>query len=249
MDLNGKVALVTGGGTGLGREISLQLAHQGMDIAVNYSRSEADAEQTVHDIKELGRRAIAVRADVSVDSQVKEMAQRVESELGRIDVLVNNAGYTVFVPFPDLDKMEESEWDRILDVNTKGPFLCSRAVAPAMQRQGAGRIINVTSISGLRAGGSSIAYAVSKAGEQMLARCLALALAPTITVNTIAPGIMDTRWGRLWGDEAIERMAADSPLKRVPGLDDIAAAAVFLAKNGSMTRQTIVIDAGRHMPL
>jgi len=118
-----------------------------------------------------------------------------------------------------------------------------------MKRAGEGRIVFTTSISGLRAGGSSMAYAVSKAGIQMLSRCLAIALAPEITVNTVAPGIMDTRWGLKWGQEALDRMAREAPLKRYPSLHDIAAAAVFLVESDSMTGQTMVVDAGRHMPL
>ncbi len=249
MDLKDKVALVTGGGTGLGREITLAFARNGMDVAINYSRSEDDAAQTVKDVQSLGRRAIMVKADVADDSQVRAMAEQVGGELGRIDVLVNNAGKTVFVKFPDLEGMLESDWDSIMAVNTKAPFLCARAVAPFMKRQGAGKVINISSVSGLRPGGSSIAYAVSKGALQMLSRCLALAMAPEIAVNTISPGIMDTRWGRLWGEEAIARMVRDSPLQRVPGLDDIASAAVFLAENDSMTGQTILIDSGRHMPI
>jgi 3-oxoacyl-[acyl-carrier protein] reductase len=249
VNLTGKVALVTGGGTGLGREISLQLARKGADVAVNYSRSEDDAAQTVKDIQALGRRAIAVQADVSKSAEVDRMIKRVVDELGSLQVLINNAGTTVFVPMNDLEGISEDDWDRVMAVNTKGCWLCSKAAAPHMKKAGEGRIVMTTSISGLRAGGSSMAYAVSKAGIQMLSRCLALALAPEITVNTVAPGIMDTRWGLRWGQEALDRMAREAPLKRYPTLEDIAAAAVFLCENDSMTGQTMVVDAGRHMPL
>jgi 3-oxoacyl-[acyl-carrier protein] reductase len=249
MNLAGKVALVTGGGTGLGREISLQLASKGCDVAVNYSRSEEDAAQTVKEIQALGRRSIAVQADVSQSDQVGRMVEQVVDQLGGLQVLINNAGTTVFVPMSDLEGLSEDDWDRVMDVNTKGSWLVSKAAAPHMKRAGEGRIVMTTSISGLRAGGSSMAYAVSKAGIQMLSRCLALALAPEITVNTVAPGIMDTRWGLKWGQEALDRMAREAPLKRYPSLSDIAAAAVFLVENDSMTGQTMVVDAGRHMPL
>ena len=249
MDLAGKVALVTGGGTGLGREIALQLAAKGVDIAVNYSRSVADADQTVADVKKLGRRAIAIQADVSIAADVKAMIDTTVRELGSLQILINNAGTTVFVPMNDLDGLSEEDWDRIQDVNTKGPWLCTKAAAPHMRGAGEGRVVLTTSISGLRAGGSCMAYAVSKAGEQMLSRCLAIALGPQIAVNTVAPGIMDTRWGLKWGQEALDRMAADSTLKRYPSLKDIAAGAVFLCETDSMTGQTLVIDAGRHMPL
>jgi 3-oxoacyl-[acyl-carrier protein] reductase len=249
MQLAGKVALVTGGGNGLGKEISLQLARKGVDVAVNYSRSADDANQTVAEIKALGRKAIAVQADVSKSAEVKRMVDTVVEQLGGLQILINNAGTTVFVPMADLDGISEDDWDRVQDVNVKGSWLCTKAAAPHMKKAGEGRVILTTSISGLRAGGSSMAYAVSKAGMQMLSRCLALALAPEVTVNTVAPGIMDTRWGLRWGQEALDRMAREAPLKRYPSLEDIAAGAVFLCENDSMTGQTLVIDAGRHMPL
>ena len=249
MDLRGKVALVTGGGTGLGKEIALQLAAKGSLVAVNYSRSEADAVETVREIESVGGKAIAVRADVSKSGEVQAMVDRVVSELGGLQVLINNAGMTVFVPFADLEGLKEEDWDRIQDVNTKGMWLCSKAAAPHMKRAGEGRIVSTTSVSGVRAGGSSMAYAVSKAGMQMLSRCLALALAPEITVNTVAPGLMETRWSAGWGPEAIARMANEAPLKRHPTLKDIAAGAVFLCGNDSMTGQTLVIDSGRLMPI
>jgi 3-oxoacyl-[acyl-carrier protein] reductase len=234
MELVRKVAIVTGGGTGLGRQISLALAQEGVDIAVtSYRDDSSDAEHTAGELRDVGRRAIVVPVDVSRDAEVRALASRVEAELGRIDLLVNNAGHTVFVPLDDLDGMAEVDWDRVLAVNTKGPFLCTRAVAPAMRRQGAGWIINVTSTSGLCPGGS----------------CLAQALAPEITVNAIAPGFMDTRWGRRFPEEFRERVEREAPLKRLPDLADIAAAAVFLAQNDSLTGQTIIVDGGRHMPL
>jgi 3-oxoacyl-[acyl-carrier protein] reductase len=249
VNLDGKVALVTGGGTGLGKEISLQLARKGCHVAVNYSRSAAEAEETVGELTALGVKSFAVRADVSKKAEVDVMIDRVVRELGGLQVLINNAGTTVFVPFQDLEGISEEDWDRVMAVNTKGCWLCTKAAAPHMKRAGEGRVVMTTSISGLRAGGSSMVYAVSKAGIQMLSRCLALALAPEITVNTVAPGIMDTRWGLRWGQEALDRMAQEAPLKRYPSLRDIAAGAVFLCENDSMTGQTLVIDAGRHMPL
>jgi 3-oxoacyl-[acyl-carrier protein] reductase len=249
MNLSGKVALVTGGGTGLGKEICLQLAARGCHVAVNYSRSESDAAETVRRIDALGRRAISVRADVAASVDVQAMVDRVVSELGSLQILVNNAGMTVFVPFADLEALKEEDWDRIQAVNTKGMWLCSKAAAPYIKKAGGGRIVSTTSVSGVRAGGSSMAYAVSKAGMQMLSRCLAQALAPDITVNTIAPGLMETRWSAGWGAEALERMANEAPLKRHPTLKDIASGVVFLCENDSMTGQTLVIDSGRLMPI
>lgn len=249
MDLKGKVALVTGGGTGLGKEIALQLADKGCHVAVNYSRSADEANETVGELKQKGVKAIAVQGDVSKKADVDAMVATVVRELGALQVLISNAGTTVFVPMADLEGISEDDWDRVMDVNVKGSWLCAKAAAPHMKTAGEGRIVLTTSISGLRAGGSSMVYAVSKAGMQMLSRCLALALAPEVTVNTVAPGIMDTRWGLRWGQEALDRMAREAPLKRYPSLKDIAAGAIFLCENDSMTGQTLVIDAGRHMPL
>jgi 3-oxoacyl-[acyl-carrier protein] reductase len=249
MNLTDKVALVTGGGTGLGKEVALQLAAKGCHVAVNYSRSEKDAKETAGEVEAAGVKAITVKADVSKSAEVTAMVDRVVSELGGLQILINNAGMTVFVPFQDLEGLKEEDWDRIQDVNTKGMWLCSKAAAPHMKKAGAGRIVSTTSVSGVRAGGSSMAYAVSKAGMQMLSRCLAIALAPDITVNTVAPGLMETRWSAGWGPEALERMANEAPLKHHPTLRDIAAGVLFLCENDSMTGQTLVIDSGRLMPI
>lgn len=247
MELRGKVALVTGGGTGLGKAISLAFAREGMNVAVNYTRSEKEANETADELRSFGVKSMTVRGDVSNAADVRAMVDRVMAEFGRIDVLINNAGTTVFVPFSDLDRVTEEQWDRIMAVNVKGAWLCSKAVAPIMKRQGQGHIIQTTSVAGLRAGGSSLPYSVSKAAGIMLTRDLALALGPEIAVNDIAPGLLDTRWGREWGNQGMEKAIEDSPLKRLPTVEDCAAAVLFLVKSESMTGQTIAIDPGRHM--
>jgi 3-oxoacyl-[acyl-carrier protein] reductase len=247
MELSGKIALVTGGGTGLGKEVSLQLARAGADVAINYTKSVADAEATAGEIRALGRRAMTVRGDVSKDADVKAMVDQVVNTLGGIDLLVNNAGYTIFADFKKLDDVSEDEWDRVMAVNVKGAFLVSRAVAPAMRARGAGAIVNITSTAGVRAGGSSIPYSVSKAAENMLTRCLAISLAPEITVNAVAPGLMDTRWGRLWGDQLFEDMPKTAPLQKIATLEEIAESVIFLLKNRSTTGQTFVLDGGKTM--
>jgi 3-oxoacyl-[acyl-carrier protein] reductase len=247
MDLKDKVAVVTGGGTGLGKVVSLALAREGANVAIVYSRSESEAAATVGELRALGSRSIAIRADVSQSADVQAMVDQAMAEYGRLDILVNNAGATVFVPFQDLDAISETDWDHIMAVNVKGPWLCARAVAPIMKKQGQGRIIQTTSVSGLRPGGSSLAYTVSKAAETQLTRALAMALAPEITVNAIAPGLLATRWGQAWGDESLQRGAAEAPLKRLPTLEDCAAAVLMMIKNDSMTGQSVVVDAGRYM--
>ena len=147
--LDGKVALVTGGGTGIGRAASLLFATEGADVAVNYSRSEDDANKTCADIEALGRKAIAVKADVSDDSAVRQMVDRVVDELGRLDILVNSAGMTRFVPLDDLENLTEDDWDRAMAVNVKGAFFAARAAIPKMKESGGGSIVNVASISGI----------------------------------------------------------------------------------------------------
>ena len=244
MDPKNKVALVTGGGTGLGKEISLKLAAAGASVAVNYSRSAEEAAETASEIESVGAEAMTVRADVSKSSDVRRMVDEVVERFGGIDILINNAGTTVFVPFSDLDGMTEEDWDNIMAVNLRGPFLCSKAVAPMMKDRGAGKIINVTSSGGIRPSGSCIAYSVSKAAENMLGRCMATALAPQIQVNNIAPGLLDTRWGRIWGDKATNDYKDRALLGRLPELDDVADAVMYLVRNDSVTSQTLVIDAG-----
>src|SRR4051794_31702635 len=146
MDLKGKVAIVTGGGTGMGKAISTLLAASGVSVAVNYSRSEADAVATAEELTAAGVEAMPIQADVSVAADVTRLVEQTERQLGRVDFLVNNAGYTKFVPMADLEGMPEDEWDRIMDVNVKGIWLCAKAAAPAMQRAGGGAIVNITSI-------------------------------------------------------------------------------------------------------
>lgn len=244
MELKDKVALITGGGTGLGREIALQLAREGVHLAINYSRSREEAEQTVAEIKALGVQAQSFQADVSQVSQIKAMVAQVDEAFGRLDLLINNAGMTRFIPMTDIEAVKEEDWDTIFEVNTKGAFFAAQAVAPIMQRNGGGQIINTTSIAGLRAVGSSIPYCASKAALIHLTRCLAVALAPTIQVNSVAPGLLLTRWGLQFSEESLRRTSEMALLKRPTDLADTAAAFMMLAKNNSITGQTITVDAG-----
>ena len=244
MDPRNKVALVTGGGIGLGKAISLKLAAAGSKIAVAYLSSPKNANETVAKIEAIGGQAMAVHADVSSSDDVRNMVDSVVEQFGRIDILVNNAATRVIVPFSDLDALKEEDWDRIIAVNLRGPFLCAKAVAPAMKLRGAGKIINATSIGGIRPGGSSLAYSVSKAGEEILGRCLAVALSPEIQVNNIAPGLMDTPAGRLLGEEWWKDYIDGALLKKMPLVDDVADAALYFVRNDSVTAQTAAIDGG-----
>lgn len=244
MELKGKVGLITGGGTGLGREIALQLAKEGMDLAINYSRSKEEAEQTVADLQELGVKAQAIQADVADTAQIKWMVSQVDSSFGRLDLLINNAGTTRFVPMKNIEELTEDDWDRLYNINVKGAFFTAQAAANLMRRNGGGHIINTTSIAGVRPQGSSMPYCVSKAGLIHLTRCLAVALAPEIQVNGVAPGLLLTRWGQKFGPEQVKQLADRALLKHVTELEDCAALFVNLAKNGSITGQNIVVDAG-----
>ena len=157
MDLHGKTTIVTGGGTGLGKAISLKMAAAGAAVAVNYPGADEDeAKETVSEICASGGEALSVRADVSVSGDVTSMVEQVVESYGGVDILVNNAGVTVFVPFSDLDGVQESDWDHLFAVNVKGAFLCTRAVAHYMKRRTAGVVVNITSGSAIRPAGSSI---------------------------------------------------------------------------------------------
>ena len=249
MKLKDKVALITGGGTGLGKAISLAMAAEGAHVAVGYSRSKDDAFATVDEIKLLGVEAIAVKADVTSSKAVEAMVKKVMQEFGRIDVLVNNAAVSVLVPFADLDGVKESDWDRLMAINAKGPFLCTRAVAPIMKKQGAGRIVNIGTASAIRPSGSSIPYVASKAALHHMSACLAAALAPEITVNVVAAGSMPTRWwslltGKPDTEERKQQARNEVPLKRFAEVEDVAAAVLMAAKNDSMTGEVVTVDAG-----
>ena len=244
--LDGKVALVTGGGTGIGRATSLLFAKEGADVAVDYSRSQKEAETTADEIRKMGRKALAVCADVSDDGAVREMVGRTATELGRLDILVNNAGTTRFVALDDLEGLKDEDWERTIDVNVKGTFYCCRAAIPRMRETGGGVIVNVASIAGMIGLGSSIPYCVSKAGVISITRSLALTQAPDIRVNAVAPGVVDTRW--VIGHEAfVEKGREATPLKRVATPEDVAAAILGLVVSEFVTGQTVVVDGGRTM--
>jgi len=246
MDLQGKAALITGGGTGIGREIALSLAREGVAVAINYSRSEREALATAQEIRDLGVPALAIKADVSQDIQVREMVNKVMEEFGRLDILVNSAGTTTFVNAADLEALTEEIWDKALAVNLKGTFFCCRAAVPAMRSHGGGSIINISSIAGTTGIGSSMAYSASKAGVICLTKSLARTLAPEIRVNTIAPGFVDTRWTADWPE--FRKMHEEAtPMKRVATPKDIAESALFLVHSDFVTGQVIIIDGGKSM--
>ena len=234
-----KVALVTGAAKRIGRSVALRLASEGADVAVNYRGSKAEADEVVAQIAAMGRRAVAIQADVSKKNDVTALFAAVEKEFGRLDILVNNVG--MFFP-AKFEELTEEQWDRILNTNLKSQFLCSQAATPILRRSGQGRIINFASLGGLLAWPSYTHYCVSKAGVIMLTRCLARALAPEITVNAIAPGTISFP-----GDapELAEDFIRRAPLHRTGTAKDIDDAVVFLAQSAFVTGQVIVVDGGR----
>ena len=243
MEINGLVALVTGGGTGLGRQTALGLAERGVLVAVNYSRSREAAEQVVWEIEDRGGRCLAVQADVTEPAAVASMVEAIEKQLGPVDLLVNNAGITRYVPFPDLGEVTAEEWRRIMDVNVTGAFLCSRAVAPGMRARGAGKIVNVASNSALTDAGSSIPYVVSKAALVSLTRCLARALAPAVQVNAVAPGWMLTEWIDRYVPSGRAEQIRAGAVPLVP-VEDVVRSIMGLISNDSVTGAVSVVDRG-----
>lgn len=244
IDLKEKVALVTGGGTGVGRATCLLLAKMGCDVVVNYSRSESEAKKTVSDVQQIGRKGLAVQCDVADESAVNEMFATTDREFGRVDILVNSAATTQFVPYDDLDGLTSDIWDTIYGVNVKGLFYCCREAIKRMKKQGSGAIVSVSSIAGITGIGSSIAYASSKASVICMTRSLAISGAPEVSVNAVAPGVIETRWIEGW-EKYTDPHKEATPLKRHASAEDVAMSIYGLIVNPFITGQTINVDGGR----
>lgn len=247
LELAGRTALVTGGAKGIGAACCLLLAKAGARVAVNYRSSNVAAEQLVARIEAADGTALACRADVTSDAEVAAMVDEVEAQLGPIDLLVNNAGIFDFVSH---EATTLEQWQRTLDINLTGCYRVTWAVKPGMIERRFGRIVNLSSISALRARPMSIAYAVSKAGMTALTKSLAEAVAPhNIRVNAVAPGLIDTEIIKDVDPRVIESIVANTPLGRLGQPDDIAEVVLFLLSERSrfMTGQTIVASGGRVM--
>jgi len=247
MELRGTVALVTGGNGGLGQRICHALAAEGANIAVVYAKSQEQATGVARDLTSRHQiDAAAFACDIVDAAAIERLIGDVGKRFGRIDILVNDAAYNKSIPFPDLDGLTPELWDTILAVNLTGPMRLTKAVAPVMKAQGRGRIVNIASVAGLGPTGSSIAYAVSKAGLIHLTRCMAVALAPETLVNCVAPGLLEgTRATSNLRPEQVERAASGSLLKKAADKDDCAQMVVAMCRTETMTGQTVVIDAGR----
>jgi 3-oxoacyl-[acyl-carrier protein] reductase len=243
-----RVAVVTGAATGIGRAVAVRLARAGFRVALSYLSSESQARDTIHEIEHNGGEALAVQGDVSRDADCRRMATAVERRWGRVDVLVNNAGFTRAVPAADLDSVSEEDWDRTFAVNVKGAFLMARACATSL-RAARGCLVNVSSTAGLSSVGSSIAYAASKASLNNLTVSLARALAPHVRVNAVLPGFVDTAWNeRTLGRRlpAMRELVSKQALLQRVGQPEHVAQLVCSIVDGMdwVTGQLLVADGG-----
>lgn len=246
-ELEGRTALVTGGGRGIGRACVERLAAAGANVAINFRSNETAALETLDRVRELNREGIVIQADVSREDDVTEMVEKVERELGPIDLLVNNAGVFDYVSH---EQTSLEIWQRALDNNLTSAFLVSWAVKPGMIERGFGRIVNVASIAALRSRPMSIAYAASKAGMIGLTKSLAEALAgENVRVNAVAPGLIETDILDGVDQSQLDSIIQSTPLQRVGTPDDISEVVLFLLSERSkfMTGQTLVASGGRVM--
>jgi 3-oxoacyl-[acyl-carrier protein] reductase len=242
---------VTGGAGGIGGAVVRALAGAGIaGVAINYRKSSQEAEALAAEIERGGVKALAVQADVQSEAQVRAMIARIESDFGRLDVVVNNAGVTHWVNLADLEGLTDPIWDDILDVNVKGAFRCARAARKLLEAN-QGMIVNVSSISGVLAPStmSSLAYGTAKAALIYMTRGLAVALAPKVRVNCVAPAFTDTPWmSQHFGadyQQVIAKASAGYPLQRIASPEDIAGAILGLITGGDfVTGQTLIVDGG-----
>ena len=244
MKFKDKAVVVTGGGTGIGRAMCLRFAREGAAVVVNYSKSKAQADEVVGRIEGAGGRAWAIQADVSDDRQARQLIAQAVARMGRLDLLINNAGWTRFIPHHELERLSEEVLENTWGVIVKGPIYCIRAAVPHLKAAGDASIINTTSIAAYTARGSSLAYVAAKSALAGITKALARALAPEIRVNAIAPGFVDTGFVN-WAPEVLAELQKPTRLGNQISPEDVADAAVFLAAHAkSTTGQTILVDAG-----
>ena len=253
MELSGKAAIVTGSATGVGAASALRLARKGCNVVINYTKSEAEAEETAAACRDAGAEAIVVQGDVSDDAACRALAEAAVGKWGRIDGLVNNAGTTKFVEQSDLEGLSGEDFLRLTAVNVVGPFQMIRAVAPHMKAGGGGSVVNISSIAGVTGVGSSVAYASTKGALNTMTLSLARVMGPEIRINTICPGMIQSRWlqqglGQERYDKLLHSQQTNLPLQRVATPDDIADAVVWFLEAGELvTGEILLVDGGQHL--
>ncbi|MCT4661665.1 MAG: 3-oxoacyl-[acyl-carrier-protein] reductase [Tissierellales bacterium] len=245
--LKGKTAIVTGGSRGIGKAIAMTLAKQGANIVINYRSRSEEAENTLEEIKALGVETLLVQADISKFEQAENLIKQTKEQFGSVDILVNNAGIT-----QDnlMMRMTEEEFDNVIAVNLKGTFNCIRHVAKIMSKQKSGRIINLSSVSGLAGNIGQINYAASKSGVIGMTKTAARELAKKgVTVNAIAPGFIETEMTGVLSEDVKKQILSQIPLKRMGSVNEIAGAVLFLASEAGayVTGQTLTVDGGMTM--
>jgi len=245
MELDGAFALVTGGSGGLGRQICRALSNSGATIAVGYMNGRDRAKAVCDEITSDGGKAMAVALDQGNEDSIAKCISFVVQDFGALDILVNNAAMAKGVPFPDLDGLTSDIWDTTMRVNLRGPWLVSKHAAPHLKASKWGRIVNVAAMAGLKPMGASVAQSVSKAGSIQLTRRLAVALAPDVTVNCVAPGLMEgTELTKGITDAFRDGFKSQSVLDRTTSLEDVAGQVLQFCKSETVTGQTLVIDGG-----
>ena len=252
-EVDSPVAIITGGGTGIGAACATALAARGCRVVVNYQSSHESAKATVAQCQDLGVSALSVQGSVADDKDCRRILDETWEVFGRVDLLVNNAGVTRFADQKDLDALDASDFDYIMSVNVNGTYQMTRAAVPYLKKSDRAAVVNVSSHSGISGIGSSMAYAASKGALNTMTRSLARNLAPLIRVNAVCPGFVDTRWlsGKL-SDEALtkfrEKVSRAAPLQTFVTPADVADAVCWLGLHArSVTGQLLVIDGGTHL--
>jgi pteridine reductase len=242
LELEGRVAIVTGGAVRLGKALALALAREGVRLAIHYNSSAGPAEDTVVEVRALGGDAVAIQADLSQPAQAPSVIERAAAPFGQVDILVNSAA--IFEP-ADLVHTTEASWDRHFAINLKAPFFLSQAFATHVGTERSARVVNIADWRGLRPDIGYLAYSLTKAGVLAMTRALAVALAPNIQVNAIAPGAILPPPGK--GKDYLDQLARNIPVRRVGSPDDIAKALLFLLTSDFVTGETVFVTGGEHL--